>query len=490
MPPLPPRGAFENLRDWIAFLEREGELVRIQEPVSRHLEITEIADRVMKSPGGGKALLFERVEGSDVPVAINLLGSKWRMSAALGVEDPGEITEGVLALLDPKGVSTLWEKIKMLPRLKSLADAKPVEVRSGPCQEVVMADPSFERFPICTCWPLDGGPYITLPMVFTRDPRTGRTNCGMYRIQIFDAKTAGMHWQIHHGGAHHHREAEARGERIDVAVAVGCDPVSIFAPVLPLPPDIDEMMFAGLIRQRPVKMVKCKTSDLLVPAEAEVVFEGHVVPGERRTEGPFGDHTGFYSLAEPYPVFHLTAVTHRRDPVWCTTIVGRPPMEDCWMGAAIGDMFLPILRRQIPELVDMFLPWAGVFHNCMIVSIDKQYPGHARKVMHSIWGTGQMALTKVIIVLDRDADVRDMDEVAWRAFGNIDPSRDLEFAKGPIDVLDHATDIIGYGGKVGIDATRKWKSEGFPREWPQDIVMDAEVKARVDGKWGRLGLAP
>jgi 4-hydroxy-3-polyprenylbenzoate decarboxylase len=486
---LPPRGAFENLREFIAHLERAGELVRVRERVSPRLEITEIAERVMKSPGGGKALLFENVEGSAMPLAINLLGSRQRMAMTLGTEDPADITEGILALLDPKGASTLWEKIKMLPKLKSLADAKPVEVRSGPCQEVVMAEPAFDPFPILTCWPQDGGPYITLPMISTRDPRTGMTNCGAYRMQIFDSRTAGMHWQIHHGGAEHHRAAEARGERIDVAVAIGCDPVSMFAPVLPLPPDIDEMMFAGLIRQRPVRMVKCKTSDLLVPAESEIVFEGYVDPGERRLEGPFGDHTGFYSLPEMYPVFHLTAVTHRRDPIYCATVVGRPPMEDCWMGEAVVEMFLPVIRKQIPEIVDMHLPFAGVFHNCVIVSIDKQYPGHARKVMHAIWGTGQMSLTKCVIVLDKDANVRDPAEVAWRAFGNVDPSRDLELARGPIDVLDHATDIVGYGGKVGIDATRKWKTEGFPRDWPEDMAMSEEIRRRVDAKWTRLGIS-
>jgi 4-hydroxy-3-polyprenylbenzoate decarboxylase len=487
-PDLPPRGSLESLRQFIDHLERVGELVRIRERVSPALEITEIADRVMKSPGGGKALLFEDVEGATMPVAINLLGSRRRMAMTLGSERPADITEEILGILDPGQASSLMDKLKMLPKLKGIADAKPQVVKRGPCQEVVVDPPRFSALPILTCWPQDGGPYITLPMVFTRDPRTGRQNCGMYRIQIFDETTAGMHWQIHHGGAEHHRSAEARGERIPVAIAIGCDPVSIFATICPLPPDMDEMMFAGMIRRKPMRMVQCQESDLVVPAEAEIVIEGYVDPGERRPEGPFGDHTGFYSMPEPYPVFHLTRMTHRRDPIYATTIVGRPPMEDCWMGEAVGDLFLPVIRKQLPEIVDMVLPFEGVFHNCVIVSIDKQWPGHARKVMHAIWGLGQMMLTKCIIVLDADANLRDMREVAWRAFGSVDPARDFEMASGPADVLDHSAPRIGLGSKVGIDATRKWPSEGFVGDWPDDIVMSDEIRRRVDEKWERLGI--
>jgi 4-hydroxy-3-polyprenylbenzoate decarboxylase len=477
---------FENLRDFIAQLERDGELRRVRVPVSPVLEMTEIADRVVKQ--GGPALLFENPTSYKMPVLMNAMGTRKRMRLVLGTDEIENIAENYLSLLDRGGAATFFEKLKLLPRLKQIADAMPRTVRSAPCQETVMERPSFEPFPILKCWPGDGGPYITLPLVFTRDPETGRPNCGMYRMQIFDATTSGMHWQIHKGGAHHHRQAIARGERLPVSVAVGGDPVVTFASTCPLPPDVDEMMFAGLIRGRAVPMVKSLTNDILVPAESEIVFEGYVDPHEARLEGPFGDHTGFYSLADPYPVFHLTAVTHRRDPIYHATIVGRPPMEDCFMAEAIERLFLPVMRRLLPEIVDIHMPFEGVFHNLLLVSIRKRYPGHARKVMHGLWGLGQVATTKVLVVVDDDVNVRDVSEVAWKALNHIDPQRDLEFVLGPVDTLDHASRLPNFGSKVGIDATRKWPAEGFTRPWPDAIEMSPEVKRRVDEIWKDLNL--
>lgn len=477
---------FENLRDFISHLEREGELRRIGVEISPHLEMTEIADRVVKQ--GGPALLFENVAGYDMPVLMNAMGTRRRMSMALGSETISDIAENFLALLDRTGAANLLDKLKMLPRLKEIGDALPKVVGEGPCQEIVLDPPSFEPFPILTCWPGDGGPYITLPLVFTRDPETGRQNCGIYRMQIFDSTTSGMHWQVHKGGAQHHRKAEARGERLPVSVAVGCDPAVTFAAACPLPPDTDEMILAGLIRGRGVAMVKSRTNDILVPAQAEIVFEGYVEPGERRREGPFGDHTGFYSLPDDYPVFHLTSVTHRRDPIYHATVVGRPPMEDCFIGEAIERLFLPVIRRLMPEVVDIHMPFAGVFHNLLLVSIRKSYPGHARKVMHGLWGLGQMATTKVMVVVDEDVNIRDMEEVAWKALNHIDPQRDMEFVMGPVDTLDHASRLPNFGSKVGIDATRKWPEEGFARPWPDEIRMSPEVKQRIDDLWDQLGL--
>lgn len=479
---------YNNLREFIADLERHGELKRISLPVDPRLEVTEIADRVMKMSGGGKALLFENPRGSSIPLLINCLGSLERMQMALGVRDFGSITREYLDLADGGGPKSLMDKLKLLGKLKGLQDAMPVMVSTAPCQEVVMPQPSFAPFPIMTCWPGDGGPYITLPMVFTRNPRTGMRNCGMYRMQVFDERTCGLHWHIHKGGAEHYRRMSGEGRRMEVAVALGCDPATMFSAMAPLPPDIDEMILSGVIRRKAVNMVKCKTIDLEVPAESEIVFEGYVEPNETRLEGPFGDHTGFYSLPDQYPVFHLQAVTHRRDPIYVSTIVGRPPMEDFYMGMAVEQLFLPVIKRQLPEIVDLHMPAAGVFHNLMLVSIDKSYPGHARKVMNAIWGTGQMMFTRMIVVVDSDVNIRDYGEVAWVATNHIDAKRDFEIVMGPVDELDHASPWPDYGSKVGIDATRKWKGEGFDRDWPEKIEMAPEVKKRIDEIWGQLGL--
>lgn len=478
--------AYTNLREFLNDLERQGELIRIREEIDPHLEITEIADRVMKMPGGGKALLFEHPKGSNIPLLINAMGSEKRMQMALGHERFARITEEYLEMADPGGPKTLMDKLKLLGKLKGLQDALPTIVSSGPCQDVVMDEPSFAPFPIMTCWPQDGGPYITFPMVFTRNPKTGARNCGMYRLQVFDEKTCGLHWHIHKGGAEHYRNMTRDNRRMDVAIAIGCDPATMFSAMAPLPPDIDEMILSGVIRKRAVSMVKCKTIDLEVPAESEIVFEGYVEPGETRLEGPFGDHTGFYSLPDQYPVFHLQAVTHRRDPIYISTIVGRPPMEDFYLGMAVEQLFLPVIKRQLPEIVDLHMPAAGVFHNLMLVSIDKQYPGHARKVMNAIWGTGQMMFTRMVVVVDGDVNIRDYNEVAWVATNHIDAKRDFEIVMGPVDELDHASPWPDYGSKVGIDATRKWKGEGFDRDWPDKIEMSADVKKKIDALWPNI----
>jgi 4-hydroxy-3-polyprenylbenzoate decarboxylase len=480
-----PKRSFDDLREFLALLEKEGELARVKAEVDPDLEITEVADRMVKS--GGPALLFERVKGSRFPVLINALGSERRMSMALGVERLRDLESRameVLGLLDHKP-SGILEKLALLPKLKSLSEVFPVDVRSGPCQEVVEGTPDLATLPVIRCWPQDAGRFITMPMVFTRDPETGRRNCGMYRLQVYDGRTTGMHWHRHHGGAHHYEKVKGR---IPVAAAIGCDPASVLCAAMPLPPDLDEMAFAGFLRGEAVRMVKCRTVDLEVPASAEFVLEGWVEAGERRTEGPFGDHTGFYSLADDYPVFHLEAITRRKDPIYMTTVVGKPPMEDCWMARAIEHLVLPVMRKTLPEVVDFHMPFEGIFHNLALVSIRKSYPGHARKVMHALWGLGQAMFTKVIVVFDGTVDIRDYGEAVLTAFNHIDPERDTEFVLGPVETLDHASRMPWYGSKMGVDATRKWKEEGFTRPWPDPIVMSPEMKAQVDRRWTEYGL--
>lgn len=482
--------SYDNLREFINALEAAGELRRVRIEADPELEITEIADRVMKSPGGGPALLFEKVKGSKMPLLINAFGSRKRMQMVCGEEKISDVVENFLAMLEPKGTLSFMEKLKMLPKLKQVNDIFPKEVpaRSAPCQEVIVEDPSFDLMPVCKCWPEDGGRFITLPMVFSRDPRNGATNCGLYRLQVYDSKTCGMHWHLHKGGAEHLRRMAERGEKLPVTIAMGGGPAEIFSATLPLPPDINELMFAGLLRGSPVKVVKSRTNDLMVPAEAEVLLEGYVDPAETRLEGPFGDHTGYYSLADYYPVFHLTAMSTRRDPIYPHTIVGIPPMEDAYIGEAIEALFTPLMKKQLPEVVDMHMPVWGVFHNLMIVSIKKSYPGHARKIMHAIWGLGQAMFTKLIIVVDDDVDIRNYGELTWRAANCVDYARDVEIVKGPVDDLDHASQIHRYGGKMGIDATTKWKSEGFTRDWPGIIRMSDDIKKRVDDIWSTLGI--
>lgn len=476
--------AYTDIREFIRELEKCKELRRIREPIDPELEVTEFADRAVKS--GGPALLFENPQGSRVPLLINAFASDARMRIALQVDSLDDIANRIVEFLELRMPATVIGRLKMLPKLAEVGSFFPKIVSKAPCQEVVKTEGfSLFDYPILKCWPQDGGRYITLPMVFSRNPLTGRRNCGMYRMQVFDERTTGMHWQTHKQGADHYRTLQSQGKdtRMPVAVALGGDPATVFSSILPLPPDLDEMMIAGFLRQSPVEMVGCKTVDLDVPAQAEIVLEGYVTLGELRNEGPFGDHTGFYSLDDDYPVFHLTCITQRRDPIYPATIVGPPPMEDFWMGKAIERIFLPLMRLQLPEVRDIALPAEGVFHNLILVSIKKSYPGHARKVMSAIWGLGQAMFSKCIVVVDEDVDVQNVSEVAWKALNNIDPERDIQFTLGPVDSLDHASRLVNYGSKMGVDATRKWAGEGFTRRWPDVIRMPADVKARVDALW-------
>ncbi len=478
---------YATLQEFIGELEEAGELVRVATEVDPRLEITEISDRVMKR--GGPALLFEKVKGSAFPLAINLFGTRARMSRALGVADYEEVATRLAHLLEMKPPEGLWEKVKMLPTLAELGKAAPKSVSRGVCQEVVEEkDPSFAPFPVPVCWPADAGRFITLPLVVTEDPVKKRRNIGMYRVQIHDGRTAGLHWQTQKDAALQYREALGPGQRMPVAICLGGDPALVYAASAPLPPDLDEALFAGFLRGAPVEMVPAKSIDLAVPASAEIVFEGYVVPGEMRPEGPFGDHTGFYTPPEEFPVFHLTCVTHRAHPVFPSTIVGKPPMEDQWLGKATERIFLPLIRKMLPEIVDMNFPVEGGFNSLVVVSIKKQYPGHARKVMHALWGLGQMMFTKIIVVVDHDVNAQDLSEVSWKTSMNIDPRRDLEIVQGPVDTLNHASPLRDYGSKVGIDATAKWASEGYARTWPTEIRMDPAVSALVDRRWKDYGI--
>jgi 4-hydroxy-3-polyprenylbenzoate decarboxylase len=523
--------AYNDLRDWMTALERAGELKRIKTEVDPILEIAEITDRVSKGKdangrAGGPALLFQNVKGHPGhQVLINQFGSERRMRMSLEVDSLDEISDRIRAFMDVKSPQGFLDKVKMLPMLAEMGKFFPKTVSTGPCKEVIRKDNfTLDYFPILQCWPKDAGRFITLPCVITRDPKTGKRNVGMYRMQVFDGQSTGMHWQRQKIGAEHYREAlraastdsvgleprsghaerspavdiMARSSggsvlaeggpsgRMEVAVAIGADPALTFSAIVPAPPDIEEYIIAGFLRQKPVELVKCETVDLEVPANAEVILEGYVNLDELRTEGPFGDHTGFYSLEDLYPVFHITCITHRKDPIYATTIVGKPPQEDAYMGKAVSRIFLPMMKLSIPELVDVNLPIEGVFHNLMIVSIRKSYPGQARKVMNAIWSLGQAMFTKCVVVVDEDVDVQNIGDVVLKVFNNIDPERDIQFTLGPVDSLDHASRLPDYGSKMGIDATRKWPSEGFSRPWPDEIVMDAKTKALVDGKWKAL----
>ncbi len=536
---------FDDLRQWIAALDRAGELKRIQTEVDPILEIAEITDRVSKSKTGkpgGPALLFQNIKNHpNSQVLINQFGSEARMKLALGVNSFDEFADRIRVFMDLKSPQGFLDKLKMLPLLTEAGKFFPKTVPTGPCKEVIKRDNfSLLDFPILQCWPQDAGRFITLPCVVTRDPKSGKRNVGMYRLQVYDATTTGAHWQRQKVAAEHYRQrlrnasnssepgapplsrssrqggdfdllspspkagrnssavdlmartsggqvlADNPSGRMEVAVAIGTDPAVTFSAIVPAPPDVEEYLIAGFLRAAPVELVKCETVDLEVPASSEIVLEGYVNLDELRTEGPFGDHTGFYSLADLYPVFHVQCITHRKDPIYATTIVGKPPMEDAYMGKAVERVFLPLMRLTIPELIDINLPIEGVFHNLMIVSIRKSYPGQARKVMNAIWSLGQAMFTKVIIVVDEDVDVQNIPDVTLKVLNHIDPERDIQFTLGPVDSLDHASRLANYGSKMGIDATRKWPTEGFIRPWPDEIVMDAKTKALVDSKWKAL----
>jgi 4-hydroxy-3-polyprenylbenzoate decarboxylase len=522
--------AFESFRDFVAQLDRAGELKRIAQPVATELEITELADREMKSPGGGKALLIEKptVNGtvSPFPVAINTMGSHQRMAISLGANSVDEVAAELGSLMKAKPPTSFREAIKLLGQALDLRHAKPKIVKDGSCKEVVKkfdapptrtepwpkaadilkvgqasrlpgqkgnetemgrrdACPTLANLPILKCWPLDGGRFITLPCVVTKDPDNGERNVGMYRIQIYDDHTTGMHWQLQKVGARHGRRYYETGTRMPVAIFLGGDPVFTFAATAPLPDGLDEILLAGYLRKKSVELVKCETNDLEVPANADFVVEGYVDPKEPlREEGPFGDHTGYYTLPEPYPVFHVTAITHRKDAVYPATIVGMPPMEDFYIGSASVKLFLPILKMNFPEIVDIALPAEGVFHNLVFVSIKKAYPMQAYKIMHGLWGMGQMMFTKYVVVVDDDVDVHNTREVLFRLCANTDPQRDSIFTKGPADVLDHATSEMAIGSKLGIDATRKLPGEGYKRPWPPLIKMSDEIRRKIDSLFG------
>jgi 4-hydroxy-3-polyprenylbenzoate decarboxylase len=477
---------YNSLSDFVQVLERAGELRRITHPVKAELEIAEIADRAMKA--GGPALLFENVVGKNIPLLINTFGSTKRMAMALGVNDIEELAKKISKLIQVQPPKTFKDKIQLAGELMKLAGIPPKFVSDGACHEVIHREPDLSILPVLTCWPGDAGPFITLPMVLSKDPVKGTRNVGLYRMQVFDARTTGMHWHLHKVGARHFQHQKRAVGRMDLAVCLGGDPAIIYAATAPLPDQIDEILFAGFLRNKGVELTKGLTVDIDVPANTDIVIEGYVDPLEPlRREGPFGDHTGFYSLADDYPVFHVTCITHRKNPLYPTTIVGRPPMEDVYLGKATERLFLPLIRVTLPEIVDMNLPVHGVFHNLAIVSIKKEYPAHARKVMHALWGLGQMMFTKILIVVDHDINIQDLSEVTWIVGNHIDPKRDMIFLDGPVDVLDHAAPRLGFGSKVGIDATRKWHGEGFDREWPDAITMDEKTKRYIDTIWHKLG---
>ena len=479
--------AYRDLREFIEILEKKGLLKRVKTQVSAELEITEILDRVVKR--NGPALLFENVKGSSLPVFANAFGTMERMCLALEVKSLDEIGSRIRKLLEFEAPKSIWDGIKMLPMVAELSSFPPKHVSTGPCKEVILRkDFSLDAFPILKCWPGDGGRFITLPLVFTKNPGTGRQNVGMYRMQVYDGQTTGMHWHIHKHGARDYADAKNDG-KTEVAVAIGADPSIVYSATAPLPDNIDEMMFAGFLRKKNVELVKCETVDLYVPAHAEIILEGYVDSKERRTEGPFGDHTGYYSLADDFPVFHITCITHRKNPIYNATVVGIPPMEDAYLGKATERIFLPLMKAQLPEIADINLPVEAVFHNLCIVSIKKRYPGHAKKVMFALWGMGHMMFAKTIIVLDDDVNVQDMREVLWATTTRFDPAKDVSIIdRAPTDTLDHASFISNLGSKMGIDATRKGADEGFNREWPEVLKMDDEIIKRIDGLWNELGL--
>lgn len=486
--------SYKNLQDFIDSIEAEGELVTVTTPVSRDLEITEITDRVSKGPAAGnKALLFENVDGFNMPVLINAFGNQRRMALALGAESLEDLRHNLGRLIDmklPDGLGASLGRVSELMTALRAVGLKPSRVRSGECQEIIhLEDASFDMLPILKCWPEDGGRYITLMQVITRDPETNQRNVGMYRIQIYDGKTAAMHWQRHKGGAEHERKSKmVEGATIPAAIVLGGDPSQMWCASAPLPPGIDEYLLAGWLRGKPVTFVDCVSQPLEVPADAEIVLEGYVDPNDQRLEGPFGDHTGFYTPADYFPTFHLTAITHRQNPVYPTTVVGKPPMEDYWMGKATERLFLPLMQLFQGEIVDVNMPAEGVFHNLIIISIKKRFPGHAFKVCYGLWGLGLMMLTKAIVIVDEQVNVHDLSAVAWQVLGNVDWQRDVTVVNGPVDQLDHSAIRDSFGGKIGIDATIKGAAEGHDRGWPDELHMAADIRDLVDQKWDSYGL--
>jgi 4-hydroxy-3-polyprenylbenzoate decarboxylase len=493
--------AYDHLQDFLEALEKAGEMRHIDTPVSTQVEISRWTDRESKSPGGGKALYFSNVVGSRFPVVTNIFGSTRRICLALEVGDLDELGSRVRQYLEFNPPKTLRDAIQVLPLAINAARFIPRSFsgRTPACQEVVHTGDTVDlsMLPVLQCWPKDAGPFVTLPLVITRSLVTGKRNVGMYRLQIFDRNTTGMHWHVHKDGSHYYHEYEAAGRRMPVAVAIGADPATTYSATAPLPRGVDEMLLSGFIRKKSVRMAKCVTVDLEVPAEAEFVLEGYVDPGERRVEGPFGDHTGYYSLADLYPVFHVTAVTHRKNAVYSATLVGRPPMEDCYLAKATERLFLPMLQTVMPEVKDYWLPWEGVFHNIVVVAIEKEYPGHAHKVMNGLWGQGQMSFAKSIIVVDRDVNIQDPSTVLECLINRFDPGSDQLLSKGILDVLDHSSPVANFGAKIGLDLTRRIPGEppreARPNKGPVPLdgnqsrqTLQKELKTFLEdkGQWG------
>ncbi|OFW33864.1 MAG: menaquinone biosynthesis decarboxylase [Acidobacteria bacterium RIFCSPLOWO2_12_FULL_65_11] len=477
---------YSDLDDFIADLDRRRLLSHVTEPVDPKLELAAVVDRACKSPTGGPALLFEKPTGFGIPVAANVYGSMERMCLALGVKTLDDLAREIDELMTPQMPEGIMDALKMLPMIGRLRDLMPKTVRDAPCHEVIQKEGTLDELPILTCWPGDGGPFITFPIVLTKDPESGARNIGAYRMQVFDGRTTGMHWQRHKGGAQHYRVAERLGKRLEVAVALSPEPVLPYCATAPMPEGLDELLLAGFLARRRIEMVKCVTVDLEVPASSHIVLEGYVEPGERRREGPFGDHTGLYSQPDDFPVFHITCVTRRKKPTYLTTVVGIPPMEDYYLGLASERIFLPMIRKTLPEIVDMHFPAEGIFHNLVLVSIDKRYPGHARKIMNAFWGLGQLMFSKTIVVVDKDVNVQNVSEVAWIVGTHMDPVRDIQMTRGPVDDLDDAAELPAYGGKMGIDATRKWASEGYTRSWPARVATTEAAGRRAAEIWAKI----
>jgi 4-hydroxy-3-polyprenylbenzoate decarboxylase len=477
---------YSDLGAFLADLDKRKLLARIAEPVSPDLEIAAVTDRACKSPQGGPALLFEKPTGFDIPVASNIFGSMERMCLALGVKSLDDLASEINELMTPQMPEGIMDALKMLPMVGRLRDLMPKTVKDAPCQEIVRRDGSLDELPILKCWPEDGGRYITLPLVFTKDPESGVRNIGTYRMQVFDGRPTGMHWQRHKGGAQHYRVAERLGRRLEVAVALSPEPVLTYCATAPMPEGLDELILGGFLSRRRIDMVKCVSVDLEVPASSHIVLEGYVDPGERRREGPFGDHTGLYSQPDDFPVFHLTCLTQRKQPTYLTTVVGVPPMEDFYLGMASERIFLPMIQKTLPEIVDMHFPAEGIFHNLVIIAIDKRYPGHARKIMNAVWGLGQLMFSKIVVIVDKDVNVHDLRQVAWIVGTHIDPQRDVQMTTGPLDDLDDAAALPAFGGKMGIDATRPWASEGYTRSWPARVATTEAAGRKAADIWSRL----
>ncbi len=480
---------YKDLQDYLEALEKQNELEPIDKPVNPDLEIATLTNLVSKQCG--PALLFKKLPGYDIPVLTNAFGSMKRMILALKITDLDSLGQQVVEFIEAERLKSIVKKTYLKSVQEKLASNEPKMIQNAPCQEIILqAEEKIDLYslPILKCWPRDGGRAITLPLVFTKHPETGIRNVGIYRMQVFDKKTTGMHWRPGSGGATHYLMAKKLGRKLEVAVAIGPDPAMTYAATAPLPPNIDETHFAGFLRKAPVEMVKCKTVDMEIPACSQIILEGYINPDDTRIEGPFGNHTGYYSPPEHYPVFHVTCITMRKDAIYPATVVGPPPAEDCFMAKVTERLFLPFLRQTFPEIMDINMPIEGIFNNLAFVAIDKRYPGHAIKITNALWGLGPLMLHKIICIFDKDVNVQDLSQVLWKLGNNIDPARDVFFSKGPVDTLNPATVLPSYGSKMGIDCTRKWKDEGLEKTWPPSMAMDKNVKKRMEALLKKINM--